>query len=110
MHFDEHTCSSSRTFVLRGVDCSDTSFRAWQSIHNVTAVIFWLDKTWIIVLAVVVAVTVAIDNGNMASLGAVLKLVEKLSSSLSMTWAVLMGAVQALSALTWQHCEMQGVV
>ena len=67
MHFDEHCCSSSCTFVLRAADCRTTSFRDWQSVHNVAAIICMLDKTQVIISRVVAAGNVAITDGDVAA-------------------------------------------
>ena len=63
VHFDEHSCSSSCTFVLRAADCRTTSFRAWQSVHHVTAIVCALDETQVVVSRVVVTgVTVIVGR------------------------------------------------
>ena len=66
MHFDEHSCSLSCTFILRAADCRTTLFRAWQSVYNFTAIICALDKTQVIISRVVAAGNVAIVDGDVA--------------------------------------------
>lgn len=70
MRFDESSCSSLHTFVLRVSGCSNTSFRAWQSIHKVIAVICVLDETQVIILGVVaVAVGAVADSDVVVAVG-----------------------------------------
>ena len=66
MHFDEHTCSSSHTFILRAVGCSTTSLRAWQLVPRVLAVVCLLDKTLAVISEVAVAGIAAVVGSDRA--------------------------------------------
>ena len=66
MHFNEHTCSSSRAFVFRAAGCSTTSFMAWQSVHKAVAVVCVLDEILAVVLEVTIAGITAVVGSDVA--------------------------------------------
>jgi hypothetical protein len=103
--FDEHTRSSSPPFILRAVDCSTMSFRAWQSVHKVTAVVCMLDETRVVISRVVAAGNVAVVGDDMAVAfgGSKCRTGDRGTS-----WGVL-GGVGRLLGLRWEWCSWQGL-
>jgi hypothetical protein len=102
--FDEHTCSSSPPFILRAIDCSTMLFRAWQSVHKVTAVVCMLDETRVVISRVVAAGNVAVVGDDMAVVFGGLQCG---TGDRGMSWGVL-GGVGRLLGLCWEWCSWQG--
>jgi hypothetical protein len=105
MCLDKHSCSSSScTFVLRAAGCSTTSFRTWQSVHKLIAVVCVLDETRVIVSRVVAA-------GNVAAVGS------DVAAAVG-AWGIVVGSLCIMGArggmlegaggLLVRHLEFQG--